>query len=120
MIPEAEEKDEPEQVEQVSDTSEIQTYSFSELKFKKIGDLDVFAKKTASGIMVMLWKLDRDSSTALNKYTIELYDQENNEQPIILQKKKLLLFRLTNDLTYKIVIKGFSTSGEIVAESELM
>jgi hypothetical protein len=62
------------------------------LRFKKIGDISVSAKKTANGIMV-IWKPDSADSTAVNKYRIELRDQDGNEQPIILQKKKLLLFR---------------------------
>jgi hypothetical protein len=95
-------------------------YSLDELKFKKIDDFKVLAKKTPKGIILMLWKPENSVASQIKSYEYSLTDKNGEKQAVILHKKKLLLFKPKTGMSYNLHIFGKDESGNIVAEAEFL
>jgi hypothetical protein len=95
-------------------------YTLDELKFKKIDDFKVLAKKTPKGIILMLWKPENSVASQIKSYEYSLTDKNGEKQAVILHKKKLLLFKPKTGMSYNLHIFGKDESGNIVAEAEFL
>ncbi|QQS58897.1 hypothetical protein IPN35_04865 [Candidatus Peregrinibacteria bacterium] len=96
---------------------DLELYDFDNLRFKKIEDFKVLAKKTKKGVILMLWKPNTNIASQIKEYEVDILDEDGEEQPIILHKKKLLLFKPKSGSIYTIQIRGLDKNDNVVAES---
>jgi hypothetical protein len=104
-------------IESIEENNES-VFSYNDLRFKKINDFKIFAKKNRKGIVIMLWKPnDKEIAKKVDKYSVTILDQEENEQPIILHKKKLLLFKPKGEPIYLYMIQAFDKNENLIGYS---